>query len=76
MKIIQILLAISTIVFAGAMFLKILPFAICSLGIFASNAILYSVRSIEYKKNGDNNGFFLSLITAIISYMVVINMIF
>lgn len=50
MKFMYLILLISTIIFAAALFLKILPYDICSLGIFATNGISYSLRIIECKK--------------------------
>lgn len=72
MKVIKVIPAVTAIVFAGLGLLKILPFEIANPIMLASLATLFILRSIEYKKRGDKNGFILTFIVAIFSYAIVI----
>lgn len=72
MKIAKIILSIVTILFALLGLLKVISFDIANPIMFLALATLLVLRSIEYKKNRDNSGFILTIITAIFLYIVVI----
>lgn len=76
MKIMKILLTITTILFAGFGLFKVLSFDIVNPIISVSLATLLLLRGIEYKNNRDPNGFILNLIVAMFVYVVVIYNVF
>ena len=76
MKIMKILLTITTILFAGFGLFKVLSFDIVNPIILVSLATLLLLRGIEYKNNRDPNGFILNLIVAMFVYVVVIYNVF
>lgn len=76
MKIAKIILSIVTISFALLGLLKVISFDIANPIMFLALATLLVLRSIEYKKNRDNSGFILTIITAIFLYIVVIYNVF
>lgn len=76
MKIMKILLTITTILFAGFGLFKVLSFDIANPIMLVSLATLLLLRGIEYKNNRDPNGFILNLIVAMLVYVVVIYNVF
>ena len=76
MKIMKILLTITTILFAAFGLFKVLSFDIVNPIISVSLATLLLLRGIEYKNNRDQNGFILNLIVAMFVYVVVIYNVF
>ena len=76
MKIMKILLTITTILFAGFGLFKILSFDIANPIMLVSLATLLLLRGIEYKNNRDPNGFILNLLVAMFLYIVVIYNVF
>ncbi|MEE1444931.1 MAG: hypothetical protein UGF43_15170 [Blautia sp.] len=76
MKIMKILLTITTILFAGFGLFKVLSFDIANPIMLVSLATLLLLRGIEYKNNRDPNGFILNLIVAMFVYVVVIYNVF
>ena len=72
MKIMKILLTITTILFAGFGLFKVLSFDIANPIMLVSLATLLLLRGIEYKNNRDPNGFILNLLVAMFVYVVVI----
>lgn len=72
MKIAKIILSIVTILFTLLGILKVISFDIANPIMFLALATLLVLRSIEYKKNRNNSGFILTIITAIFLYIIVI----
>ena len=72
MKIMKILLTITTILFAGFGLFKVLSFDIANPIMLVSLATLLLLRGIEYKNNRDPNGFILNLLVAMLLYIFVI----
>lgn len=72
MKIAKIILSIVTMLFALLGLLKVISFDIANPIMFLALATLLVLRSIEYKKNRNNSGFILTIITAIFLYIIVI----
>lgn len=72
MKIVQIILTVLTILFAGLGLVGILPFDIANPIMLASLATLLLLRSVEYKNSGDKGIFILTCLSAVFVYAVVI----
>ena len=76
MKIMKILLTITTILFAGFGLFKVLSFDIANPIMLVSLATLLLLRGIEYKNDRDKSGFILNLIAAMFVYAIVIYNVF
>ena len=76
MKIMKILLTITTILFAGFGLFKVLSFDIANPIMLVSLATLLLLGGIEYKNDRDKSGFILNLIAAMFVYVVVIYNVF
>lgn len=76
MKIVKFLLFIITILFAILGLMKILSFDIANPIMFTSLATLLLVRSIEYKKSREKNGYILTFLATLFVYAVVIYNVF
>ena len=76
MKAIKIALSVITVLFAGLGMLKVLSFDRSNPIMSTSLATLLLLNSIEYKNNGDKNGFILTILTALFMYAVVIYIVF
>ncbi len=76
MKIAKIILSIITILFALLGLLKVLSFDITQPIMLFALATLLVLRSIEYKKNRDNSGFILTILTALFVYIVIVYNVF
>ena len=68
MKIVKFLLFIITILFAILGLMKILSFDIANPIMFTSLATLLLVRSIEYKKSREKNGYILTFLATLFVY--------
>ncbi|WP_431770007.1 hypothetical protein [Streptococcus gallolyticus] len=76
MKIVKIILSITTMFFAVLGLTKVLPFDIANPIMLVSLATLLLLRSIEYKNSRDKSGFIFTCLTAVFVYVVVIYNVF